>query len=68
MDIFEKQLQRLCSSELQEQLNNPKGKAVSASLMIDDLYNQAIINQNLRNDLHLVRKFRNNVMHASNVG
>ncbi len=64
---FEKQLQRLCSSELQEQLNNPKGKAVSASLMIDDLYNQAIINQNLRNDLHLVRKFRNNVMHASNV-
>ena len=35
--------------------------------MIDDLYNQAIINQNLRDDLHLARKFRNSVMHASNV-
>ncbi|MDV4313410.1 hypothetical protein MY149_10855 [Acinetobacter indicus] len=64
---FEKQLQRLCSRELQQQLNNSKGKSVSASLMIDDLYNQAIINQNLRDDLHLARKFRNSVMHASNV-
>ena len=64
---FEKQLQRLCSRELQQQRNNSKGKAVSASSMIDDLYNQAIINQSLRDDLHLVRKFRNSVMHTSNV-
>lgn len=64
---FEKQLQRLCSTDIQEQLRNPKAKAVSVSVMIDDIYNQAIINQDLRDNLHLVRKFRNSIMHASNV-
>lgn len=64
---FEKQLHRLCSTDIQEQLRNPKAKAVSVSVMIDDLYNQAIINQDLRDNLHLVRKFRNSIMHASNV-
>lgn len=65
--FFEKQLHRLCSDTIQAQLNNPKAKAISVSVMIDDLYNQAMINQKLRNDLHLVRKFRNSIMHASNV-
>lgn len=64
---FEKQLHHLCSTDIQEQLRNPKAKAVSVSVMIDDLYNQAIINQDLRDNLHLVRKFRNSIMHASNV-
>lgn len=64
---FEKQLHRLCSTDIQEQLRNPKAKAVSVSVMIDDIYNQAIINQDLRDNLHLVRKFRNSIMHASNV-
>lgn len=64
---FEKQLYRLASQPLQERMADVSGKSkpIKAVELIDDMYNQAIINQDLRDKLHNLRKFRNNIVHGS---
>ena len=65
---FEKQLRRLTSNDSSSGIKQSyKGKdsTVNAVQLIDDIYNQALINQQQYNDLFNVRKFRNSLMHGS---